>query len=149
MKNFALGFMLITLLTACGPMNSEKATNADFPHTEKISKNAMSTQNNLFLVHMIPQGQNSTAGLEVGDNNYLIHGVRADNLSSLSDQAKITISYWMPDMPTMGKSDAVAIRQNDGSYEVTLFYSMTGKWEITVTIQDGSKQDNYVFETNL
>ena len=149
MKNFALGFMLITLLTACGPMNTERISDAELGHTEKISKNVMSTQNNIFLVYMTPQGQGTSAGLEVGDNTYAIHGVRAADLSSLSDQAKITISYWMPDMPTMGKSDATAIRQNDGSYDVTLFYSMAGKWEITITIQDGTKQDNYVFETNL
>lgn len=149
MNKFGLGLISLILVTACGPMNSEKISNAELGHTEKISKNVMNTQNNVFLVYMSPQGQNPPASLEVGDNTYLIHGVHAADLSNFSDQAKITISYWMPDMPTMGKSDATAIRQNDGSYEVTLFYSMSGRWEITLTIQDENKQDNYVFETKL
>lgn len=149
LTTFGLSFALITLFSACGPMNTEKKTDAGPANSEQSLKGIASTQNNVFYVHMTQQGASTAASPDVGDNAYLVRIVHASDLSGLSDQAKVTISYWMPDMPAMGKSDATATRQADGSYAVTLFFSMAGRWQITVTMQDGSTQDNYVFETKF
>ncbi len=132
--------------SACGPMNTEKKTDSNVENSGKTLKGIASSQNNTFYLHAALQG---VATPEVGDNIYSIRAVHAGDLSSLSNQAKVSASYWMPDMPAMGKSDAVAAREADGSFAITLFYSMAGRWEVTVTVQDGDKQDNYVFETTL
>lgn len=136
-------------LTACGPMNKEKpaASGGNDQATPQALKGVNATSKSLFYIHTAPQKKD--APLEVGDNVYALRVVNADDLSGISDKSKLTISYWMPEMPAMGKTDAEATRQEDGTYNVTLFFSMAGKWQMTLTIQDESKKDDYVFETKL
>lgn len=144
--------ILVFILSACGPMNKEKPAasdsgGGDTQATPQALKGVKATKENLFLVYLAPQ--KTEAKPEVGDNVYSIRIVNVSDLKVVSDQAKLTISYWMPEMPAMGKSDATATRQEDGTYAITLFFSMAGKWEMTLTIQDESKKDDYVFETTL
>lgn len=142
----------VFILSSCGPMNKEKPAisnngGGDTQATPQSLKGVNATKQNLFLVYLAQQ--KSDAKPEVGDNVYSIRIVNVSNLQSVSDQAKLAISYWMPEMPAMGKTDVNAIKQEDGTYEATLFFSMLGKWQMTLTIQDESKKDDYVFETTL
>ena len=141
--------LILMFLSACGPMNKEKpaASGGNDQVTPQALKGVNATTNNLFLVYTAPQKKDAPA--EVGDNIYNLRVLHANDLSGVTDKSKLTVSYWMPEMPAMGKADAEATRQEDGTYNVTLFFSMAGKWQMTLTIQDESKKDDYVFETKL
>ncbi|MGK5086969.1 FixH family protein [Bdellovibrionota bacterium FG-2] len=150
-------FAIVTLIgigMGCGPMNQEKKTDSSNPVIgiqDSTSQSKISSKNNTFLVYTSLQSSNgsATTSAEVGDNVYLIRCVHADNLSGVSEQMKIDVTYEMPEMPDMGTDTAAAIRQSDGTYLVSLFFGMSGLWHMTVKLQDGSSQDEYVFETKI
>lgn len=110
------------------------------------------SKNNLFYAFVAPasSSNSSTPALAgLGENIYLFRFVSTQDLQLPSPQAKVSIVYRMPDMPQMGEERADAARQADGSFSATLFFSMLGKWQIQIKIQDGMKQDEYNFETIL
>ena len=75
--------------------------------------------------------------------------MRALDLKAPSGAAKISVSYWMPDMPDMGRSEEVALLQNDHSFSTTLFFSMSGRRQITLKITDGDDSDEYTFDLSV
>lgn len=141
------------VVSSCGPVNREKKSDSTGGLPSASFGSVNSSKNNAYLVYSTLQAS-ATPGAtgdvpQVGDNAFLIRCVHATDLRGPSDQAKVSVTYWMPDMPAMGKSEAAATRQADGTYAVTLFFSMAGKWQMTVNLQDGSDQDEYVFETKF
>ncbi|MBI2645908.1 MAG: FixH family protein [Deltaproteobacteria bacterium] len=81
----------------------------------------------------------------MGDNDYVIRIAHAD-LRRLSPEGQVTLTYGMPDMPEMGKETITATSQGDGTtFEATLFFSMSGTWEISLNIKDQLIEDTYVF----
>jgi len=137
-----LSLLLVTLFLACGPMNEKPK---DTPNKLNDFSGAVVTQNKLFYFYA---SNTSAATPQVGDNSYLFRLVSTKDLQPLTSQSKIAITYWMPDMPDMGKTDIVASQQEDKSYKATLFFSTSGRWEITVKVQDTNVEDAYVFEVN-
>ncbi|MBI2608768.1 MAG: FixH family protein [Deltaproteobacteria bacterium] len=85
----------------------------------------------------------------LGDNEITMRFVYANTLVSLSDKAKITVIYSMPEMPQMGEEKENATLQSDGTFLTTLFFSMAGRWHIILKIEDDSVQDEYAFEITL
>lgn len=152
-SNLRCPFVLVLgLLGACGPMNKVKTT--AYGSNESPSTLAgMSSVHNTFYVHTSLQpteeSTSATPVAQLGDNTYVMRVVRAADLAPLTAAAKVRLSYFMPDMPAMGTSDAIATLQADGSYVFTLFYSMSGLWRSTLTIEDGNLQDDFSFETSL
>ena len=121
------------LFFGCGPVNSKpESTNNTSNNSSKGTELPVSdsgdvrfTKNRAFYIFVAPKaGKNSKK--EMGDNDYIFRIAQAKDLASLSSDASVTISYWMPEMPAMGKSDATATRQSDGSFLATLFISMQG-----------------------
>ncbi len=150
--------VFLGLLLGCGPMNSPKKINSDDQNKKKSSPTASGatrvSKNNQFYVYATPVNPSasnipSSTRLEIGENTYLFRFSHCEDLKNPSDQATLKITYWMPEMPDMGKSDGVAVRQTDGSYTSTLFFGMPGHWEITLKMQDGNIQDDYVFDENF
>ncbi len=141
-----LTFMLGLLLgiSSCGPMNDPPTANPN-DVSRLLSENspAQISQKNQFLIFV-----SGPSKKQLRDNPYFIRLVYAD-LRSLSSEAKLTIHYWMPDMLGMGKSQAVASRKADGSFTSTLSFSMEGIWEISIHIQDGSIEDEYIFQESI
>ncbi len=140
------------LLSACGPMNGERKA-GPATGTSGSSLNSVNiSKNRAFFVYSTLQsstGPSASDAPQVGNNVFLLRCVHATDLRSPSEQATLRVTYWMPDHPAMGTSDAVASRQTDGTYRVTLFFSMPGRWQMTVGLTDGSTQDEYVFEATL
>ncbi len=85
----------------------------------------------------------------LGDNEVTMRFVYANTLLSLSNKAKTTVVYSMPEMPQMGEVEENATLQPDGTFLATLFFSMAGRWHIVLKIEDGSVQDEYAFEIDL
>ncbi len=136
--------ILVLAFTGCGPMNTQpKSIGAQSNQTAEASK---LSKNSLFYAYLSQTNGNSAA---LGDNEYSTRLVYSKNLSNLSQNAKVTFSYSMPAMPDMGKSEAQGIRQSDGSYIATLFYSMSGRWEVILKIEDNEIQDEYQFDVAL
>ena len=136
-------------LSACGPMNTKKE---DTQGQTATLKGVNASKNGSFLVYSGVQpaaGPAKTGSPQVGDNVFVFRSVRASDLTALSDQAKITVTYWMPDMPDMGKEDAAGARQPDGTFQAALFFGMAGRWEMTVKLEDGALRDEYVFEAKI
>lgn len=138
----------------CGPMNGTPP--ADTNTTRAIpSENNMNgptswqpSKNNQFLIFISNMTVGSSASPEssLGDNLYVIHCTQTDlNLSHLSSDAELSISYEMPDMPQMGKETVVASHNPDGTFSASLFYSMSGVWKISLTIKNQLIKDTYVF----
>jgi len=149
-----LGFIIggAASFTGCGPVNGEKKISASSSGPSPSLRTVSSSKNEAFLVYSTLQtasGQGTAAVPQVGDNVFLLRCVHARDLRGVSEQAKVTVTYWMPDMPAMGKSEATATRQAEGTYAVTLFFSMAGKWQMIVSLQDGDSKDEYVFETTI
>jgi len=151
MRLNSLVISTVFVFSACGQMNKEKPPvtggGENTQATPQPIKGVNATKNNLFLVYVALQ--KSETKPVVGDNIYNIRVQNVSDLGPISERGKLTVSYWMPEMPGMGKFDALTTRNQDGTYAVTLFFSMAGKWEVTITIQDEIKKDDYVFGTIL
>lgn len=147
-------FASIAILASCGPVNTEpKPSNLNDSSGPVASGATKISKGSHFYVYTARKGSgnllsNSSDG-EVGDNEYVVRFAHCEDLQFPSNDATINVTYWMPDMPDMGKSEAAGIRQPDGSFLITLFYSMPGRWEITLKIKNGSMQDEHVFETKI
>ncbi len=153
MKTILFGFILISaILTvgSCGPMN--KVGESSEKRVVGTVGSSSSSKNNLFYVFTSPIDPSSLAytSPKRGDNLYLIRFVHAPDLHTPSSNAQVShITYWMPAMPEMGKEETQGVRQEDGSFRATLFFSMRGRWEVTLKIKDGEIEDEYVFETEI
>lgn len=156
MRKILLPVCLLALsAVSCGPMNKEtdKGLDGQLPHTQKIGslaeKSLGLSKNDLFLIHTKVHTKNDqTDKPTIGNNTYQFRFVHTD-LLPLSPSAEVSIMYWMPAMPAMGKIEDVLIREADGSYSVDLYYSMLGKWEVNIFVKDGETADEYVFEIEI
>ena len=136
-----VSIVLVWAASGCGPMN--KLSSSD----EKPllgSVGATTSKNNLFSILT-----KNSAPAEMGDNTFFIRCFHASDLKSTASESKISVSYWMPSMPEMGKDEVQATQLLDGRHEATLFFSMEGTWEITLKITEDSLQDEYVFEVSF
>jgi len=143
-KKITLLLVLISVVwitLSCGPMN--KLPSSDEKSVLSSVGGSLS-KNNLFSVLT----KNSTP-TEMGDNTFFIRCFHASDLKSTASESKISVSYWMPSMPEMGKDEVQATQLLDGRHEATLFFSMEGTWEITLKITEDSLQDEYVFEVSF
>lgn len=145
------------LVSSCGPMNGQKksggGTAGDSVSNPAAGTGAtrLSTESR-FYVYAGLSGSNSDAAAAapaLGDNTYVMRIAHSNDLHPPSNDAVVRVTYGMPDMPAMGTSEALAARQSDGSFSATLFYSMAGRWRVTVSLRDADSQDEYVFETTL
>jgi len=137
----SLIFISGVLISSCGPMNKLPSSD-EKPVLGSIG--ATTSKNNLFSVLT-----KNSAALDMGDNTFFIRCFRTSDLTSVSSDSKINVSYWMPSMPEMGKDEVEATLLPDGRFQATLFFSMAGTWEITLKITEGSLQDEYVFEVSF
>lgn len=135
-----IGFILLQI--SCGAINSPPGPQQSTGDRlgQKTSKN------DLFLVHLYIN-ENRTPIL--GDNAYQARIVSAGTLEPLPSSAKVTFVIQMPEMPSMGEEQIVAVRTPNGTYEASLFYGMAGRWQITLLIEDGTLKDNYDFFFDL
>ena len=133
--------LLLLGLISCGPMNGTPPENTNTRNAPSLGGNIISrsSKESHFLISVIvPQTQ-------LGDNEYVIRIAHAD-LRRLSPECQVTITYGMPDMPQMGKETITATSQSDGTtFEATLFFSMSGTWEISLAMKDQLIEDTYVF----
>ena len=142
-KYLAIPFLSLIFI-GCGPMNTQpKNTKIQ---TNQSSESSKLSKNNQFYTYLVKTNGSAAA---LGDNEYSSRLVYSKDLKNLSPNAKVTFSYSMPAMPDMGKFEAPGILQIDGSYKVTLFYSMAGDWEIILKIEDNATQDEYQFDVTL
>jgi hypothetical protein len=110
------------------------------------------SQNNRFYIHLSFQRSENperASAPDVGENTYLIRFVHSDDLRTLAADARLSVTYGMPEMPEMGESAGEVTRKSDGSFEVRLFFSMPGRWSVNFKIEDGSVEDHYAFETKI
>lgn len=149
---------LALFCSSCGPMNGDKKSDSGTGVGEASQRAAgigatqLSRASKFYVYAGLSGGSSgvSTASrAQLGDNAYTFRFAHAQDLSPPSSDATVNVSYFMPSMPSMGTSDAAATRQPDGSFAATLFFSMAGKWQVMVKFQDGSAQDEYVFEASL
>lgn len=127
---------------ACGPMNRPPNTGSMGPSLNS-SQGVQLSKNQTFYVFV-----SSVGSLAIGENQYLIRFVYSD-LRPPSSLAKIKIAYWMPDMPEMGRVEEMALVQPDGSYRAVVSYAMPGRWEIELKLEDGTFQDELVFNVQV
>ncbi len=141
---------LTLLMSGCGPMNTE--TKSDTVQTGTLGQTsgpAKVTANDKYYVSMnLVDANGVTSNPREGENTLVIRSVHAADLHPLASNTKLAILYEMPDMPGMETEDE-AILQADGSFLVTVVFSMKGIWKVTLTIKDGDLQDEYIFETNI
>ena len=133
--------LVIGVAFSCGPMNKPPSS------VEKSvlgSVGSNNSKNNLFSILT-----KNSAPAEMGDNTFFIRCFHASDLKSTASESKISVSYWMPSMPEMGKDEVQATQLPDGRHEATLLFSMAGTWEITLKITEDSLQDEYVFEVSF
>lgn len=142
-------------MASCGPMNGQKksgdATAGDSASNPAAATGAtrLSTESRFYVYAALSSatGAATPATPALGDNTYVVRIAHSSDLHPLSNDAVVRLTYEMPDMPAMGTSEATVARQPDGSFSATLFYSMSGRWRVTVKLQDAGSQDEYVFET--
>ena len=148
-SNLLITLFAFSLISACGPMNKKLPASENGPQASMgtfgdpgVSKNK--------TYYMRPQlATASNTGAVLGDNTFIIEIAATQGLKTPSNEATVTITYEMPAMPEMGSSSEIAARQPDGTYTVTAFLSMAGKWLVTVKITDGTTQDDYVFQVSF
>lgn len=145
MFKFGLIFSIISCGISCGPMNKKPENLNNTPLSFGTGENTNLSKNAKFYIYT----SLSTSAPVLGDNIVKIRSVYANTLEALSDKASITVTYRMPEMPKMGDSQDKATLQSDGSFLVTLFLSMAGRWQIIFKIEDGPIQDEYIFEVIL
>lgn len=141
---------------SCGPMNRAKKGEST-SGTATSLQGVNSSKQNLFLVYaalksVSPAGESHSTisrSPELGDNLFLIRFVHTADLRSVSDKAQLSVTYGMPDMPAMGTDVVTATREADGTFKVTLFFSMSGRWQMMINLQDGDAKDEYSFETDV
>ena len=140
--------LLLGAVVSCGPMNTPPKDGSN-PGVNNITAdgNLKSTKAGGFYPLIGLAG--GTQRPILGENKYSLRFVCAQDLHQPSTDTKVTFSYWMPEMPSMGKFTETATLQPDGSYLTTLFFSMAGKWEITVRIEEKSGTDEYVFNASI
>lgn len=145
-KCFICGVIMGFFMTSCGPMNKNPQ---NFVSNSSPSLGAGDNTNlskdTKFYIHT----SLSTSTPVLGDNHVQIRSVYANTLEPLSDKAKMSVVYRMPEMPQMGDSQDKAMLQSDGSFLITLFLSMAGRWQIIFKVEDGPIQDEYIYEVNL
>lgn len=127
---------------ACGPMNRLPST-ASMEPSLNSSQGVQPSKNQAFYVFV-----SSVGSLALGENQYFIRFVHRD-LRPPSSLAKIKITYWMSDMPEMGKVEDMALVQPDGSYMAVVSYAMPGRWEVELKLEDGTLQDEFVFNVQV
>ncbi len=143
--------LFLFLIWGCGPMNSKPQTNLDssgLPSAPLSTGSTRISKNNHFYVYAALSSSGASS-LDVGENTYLIRFAHCEDLQNPSSQAMLSVTYGMPEMPEMPYEEVIATRQENGSYAAILFFSMTGRWEVTLKIQDGSTRDEYAFEVKL
>ena|SRR3989338_1727186 len=141
--------LLLLGLISCGPMNGTPPENTNTRNAPSLGGNIISrsSKESHFLISISNKTQNSfiVPQTQLGDNDYVIRIAHAD-LRRLSPECQVTITYGMPDMPQMGKETITATSQSDGTtFEATLFFSMSGTWEISLEVKDQLIKDTYVF----
>ncbi|MBI3017166.1 MAG: FixH family protein [Deltaproteobacteria bacterium] len=140
--------LLFLGLISCGPMNGTPPESTNTRNTPSMGNNvSQSSKESHFLISISNKTQNSfiIPQTQLGDNDYVIRIAHAD-LRRLSPEGQVTLTYGMPDMPEMGKETITATSQGDGTtFEATLFFSMSGTWEISLNIKDQLIEDTYVF----
>lgn len=137
--------VLSILLTSCGPVNKKENVKQQ-DYSGSINKNIYISKKEIFYVYKELQYVKEP---ELGDNTYLFRVINASDLTTLTEHAKIKVMYWMPTMPAMPGGEDFAILNEDGTYQVNIEFSMNGRWEINVTIEDGDKRDLSVFDINM
>lgn len=136
---------ILSVIISCGPMNKKPENLSRSPSSFGTGESTNLSKNAKFYIYT----SLSTSMPLLGDNFVKIRSVYANTLESLSDKASITVIYRMPEMPQMGDSEEKTTLQSDGSFLTTLFLSMAGRWQIILKIEDGSLQDEYIFEVIL
>ncbi|MBI2521873.1 MAG: FixH family protein [Bdellovibrio sp.] len=146
-------FSLSLIISSCGPMNKEvKDELIQTGSLGQASGPAKVTTNEKYYVSMILADENGvTLTRKPKDNEKLlliIRSVHAQDLHPLASETKLSILYEMPSMPGMEVEEEATL-QADGSYRVSILFSMGGIWKVTLTIKDGDKKDEYSFETEI
>ena len=149
MKYLCLWIILLTGLYGCGPMNGMPPENTTIRNFSG-NTTSQSSKNSHFLVFISNGSQTSFPSPQArpGDNAYVIRIVHAD-LKPLSSDAHVTLTYGMPDMPGMGKKTVTATHETDGTFRASLFFSMSGMWEVSLDMKDQGIEDVYVFTEDL
>ncbi len=138
-------------LVGCGPMNGTPPQNSSTRNAPSSGNTvSQSSKESHFLVFISNKIQNSfiVPQTQLGDNEYVLRIAHAD-LRPLSPEAQVTLTYEMPDMPQMGQETVSATHESDGTFKATLFFSMSGLWEISLKIKDQWIEDTYVFTESV
>ena len=125
---FSALIFLTLLISGCGPIN--KKVEDDTIQTGNLAQAggpAKVTTNEKYYVSMnLVDANNVTRNPREGENTLLIRSVHANDLHPLASNTKLTVLYEMPEMPGMEMEDEAKL-QSDGSYSVTLVFSMPGR----------------------
>ena len=150
---FTVTALVMFAFIGCGPMNEKPADTPNIQGEQKdkegVFEGAQKSKSGLFYVKVIRTKSDVDTQEEapcVGENPYMLKLVSTSSLSSISEDSKIVIKYWMSAMPGMGISDAEVMRHEDGTYRAHLDFSMSGEWEVKVSIQEGTNRDEYTFK---
>ena len=149
-----LGF----LLTQCSPMNEAPPKEAllDSGGGNGASKTvslggAQLTKNNRFIAYVsaVDAALSTVLKPTVGDTPYLIRFVASGDLRPPTADSRVSVTYWMPDMPDMGKTDAVATRKDDGSFQTSVFFGMPGRWQLDIKFKNDTTEDDQTIEVKI
>ncbi|HBQ21370.1 MAG: hypothetical protein A2Z91_06580 [Deltaproteobacteria bacterium GWA2_38_16] len=145
MKIRILSFILFLSFMGCGPMNKKpEDSSANSPSSLGSSGLTRFSKDNQFLVYV-----ESASKPTWGENIYRFRFKYSKNLAKTSAQT-ITVQYDMPTMPSMGTSEEIATyNPEDDFFTTTLFFTMSGRWQITLKLEDGALQDEYTFEISF
>lgn len=133
---------IMVWFTACGPINHPPPSQS-IESSLGLSDTIRLSKNHIFYVFV-----SSVSSLAVGENQYLMRFSHRD-LRPSSSLAKVKVIYWMPDMLEMGKTEEMALLQPDGSYMAVISYVMPGRWEVVLKLEDGTLQDELVFNVQV
>ena len=144
MQKIALKTLLASLAilatSACGPVNTKPETS---PALAQSMNNSNPTEGGLisnkksFLIAAVLKSPNGIHGkAQLGDNQYVLRFVRASDLSPVSRQAKLQVTYEHLHSKVQKSYAANTEEQPDGTFVVTLHTKRHGAWILHLTLSD-------------
>jgi hypothetical protein len=145
MKLAAYGLVVLTLIS-CGPMNSGPASSKPTALTADVDAVASGTHGDFVFV-VKPQASTQTSGQTsgqtsndssgkpvIGKNEYVIRLVHASDLSPVSKETQVSISYTHlhEKIPAPTPFTATVVPQADGSYLATVYFQKSGTWNLDI-----------------
>lgn len=137
-KHILSTVLVLTLAAAfagCGDVDSNNDVQDNGP---------VVSEQGLFEAHVTPDpSQPST-----GDNTLMLHVM--DMEDNGVEGLALDVEPWMPHHGHGSPEEPVVMEKDNGMYMVTnLVYSMPGRWEVRIDVDDGEVSDRFVLKYSV